>query len=210
MLAEFCDELLTKGEALVLAQMWKVDEAQQNDAIFRMEDLESIYRLELPGNPPCLSRPGLIWAARTVAWAATMLVDREEGETTIPSEIEEGRVANCEPSTIYSVDFLMRFLPSLVNNARRVDSDDPLLDTLLRLAEEWPLSSVGLEHRDGLRLCDQALKTIENDPSLSALYVDRIIATKDRTRIDLPWVQRRIRETAGSYSHLVEKTLVDE
>jgi len=72
-----------------------------------------------------------------------------------------------------------------------------LLDELKTLATAWPLSSVGIPS-----LADLNLDSFINDETLSRLYVDRIIATNDLSRLGHPRVDELLRAALGLHRTL--------
>ena len=71
------------------------------------------------------------------------------------------------------------------------------MDRLVELGRRWPLSSVGVAN----------LGTVDPPPfvhhdCLLQLYVDRIIASKDRSRMNDPVVREAIRAAIGLYPEL--------
>ena len=102
-----------------------------------------------------------------------------------------------DPATIYSVDLTLRWLPDLLTLARAAATRDVLVDELLRLAREWPLSSVGIKDLPG-----SEPGAIVEHPSLLQLYVDRIIARRDKSRLGHPAVDRGVRTALGMFPEL--------
>ena len=102
------------------------------------------------------------------------------------------------PAVHYSVDLTFRFLPDLVKLARIASEQDPLVERLMAWARHWPLSSVGI----GANVGPVEIGPIVNHPCLLALYVDRVIARRDLTRLDDARVRDGVRQALGLYSEL--------
>jgi hypothetical protein len=100
------------------------------------------------------------------------------------------------PAVHYSVDVVFRFLPDLARFARSAADNDPLLEPLQRWARQWPLSSVGMAGVDGADVAFVA------HPALLALYVDRVIATRDRSRLADERVRQAVRAALGLHPQL--------
>ena len=95
------------------------------------------------------------------------------------------------PAVQYSVDVMMRFLPDLIRHASAVPREDPLMVTLYGWAADWPLSSVGVPLDRPVDAA--AVESIVSDRALLTLYVDRIVARKDLSRLSHPSVVEAIR-----------------
>ena len=80
---------------------------------------------------------------------------------------------------------------------RAVASGDPLLHQLLMLGRGWPLSSVGVPGVDPVDV-----ESFLGHFGLRQLYVDRIIARQDVTRLGNPLVDMCVRETLGAFPDL--------
>jgi hypothetical protein len=179
--------VVTSDEAFELGQRW--------EEIIR--DWDGLYRNELALEAPALSLAAAEWAARRLYRGCQALVCREMPLPAVQQFLAESCTVPQSPSTIYSVDLLFRFLPDLVAFARRVNRNDPLIGELLALARDWPLSSVGIE---GVQGVDP--RGFLDDPSLRQLYVDRILATGDVTRLNCEEVRVAARTSLGGHPEL--------
>ena len=97
----------------------------------------------------------------------------------------------------YSADLSLRFLPDAWRLARDASESDPLVSFLLKTANRWPLSSVGISSTS-----ISSVDGFATDPSLLALYVDRIIERRDNSRLDDPRVRESIRRAVGAHDVL--------
>ncbi len=158
---------------------------------------ESEYRDELPGNPPAISRPALLWGAMTTFRVSSFLAHRDANDETIRQAMRESCPESLSPSVCYSVDLTLRFLPDLVRLAKAVSANDPLVEILMELARQWPISSVGIANVGPVDT-----QAIVDDPCLLRLYVDRIIASKDQSRFDEPRVRDAVLAAIGAHPEL--------
>ena len=67
----------------------------------------------------------------------------------------------------------------------------------MTIANAWPLSSVGVSGVEA-----GGLEPILDDECLRRLYVDRIIARDDRSRLTHPRVREAVMEAVGMYEEL--------
>jgi hypothetical protein len=171
------------------------EDLQQADEL--LAAFERQYRDELPGTPPPFARP----AARQGAWllyrVCQFLVFRDLDAETMRRELCHEPDAASSPSVHYAVDLTLRFLPDAVRLARGKASGDPLVTELLRLATHWPLSSVGVSG-----VGDVTVDAFVEDPCLRRLYVDRIIARQDLSRLCDERVRAEVAGVVGSHPEL--------
>jgi hypothetical protein len=163
-----------------------------------LSQYEHSWRLEFPGEAPAFHVPAAIWAATMLYRAVQAAVYRQ-----IPEPILRDGLSLACPSTPneaarhYSVDLLFRFLPDLVVLAHHASPDDPLLQVLQTWANQWPLSSVGMKGVE-----PAGVAAIASHAGLLQLYVDRILAREDFSRLADPRVQTAVRESVGAYAEL--------
>jgi hypothetical protein len=128
-------------------------------------------------------------------------VFRDEGPEFGFEPLAGARELTALPAVHYSVDLTFRFLPDLTKQVRAVASDDPLAVELLRWAEHWPLSSVGVDGLD-TQAVDAALPAIVADDCLLRLYVDRVIDRRDHARLHHPAVRQAVAAALGVHDDL--------
>jgi hypothetical protein len=159
--------------------------------------LDAVARAEMAFDAPPMALAPARWAAALLFDACRFLVVREFG----PEVIAESFARRCpqppSPSVCFSVDLVMRYLPGVISLARGLAEDDPLLVKLMETAREWPLSSVGVAGA-GAGAGDVA--PFIDHRGLRQLYVDRIIETRDLSRLGDPRVRHAVREALGGFA----------
>ena len=201
--ARFVESLFTEGRVRVgesVGRDGRLHQPSADDLLKTksiLKELELSYRADLPGDPPDVSDNALLWGAVTTFHASSLLAYRDAGEEVVRLALSVPCPETASPSVCYSVDLTFRFLPDLVRLARAVSPNDPLVDVLTSLARQWPLSSVGIA---GVESVD--VTSILADDCLLQLYTDRIIATKDRSRLNEQRVRDKIRASIGLHSEL--------
>ncbi len=170
-------------------------EAAETRLLLEMDRRE---RLEFPGEAPALSLPAAQWATATFYQACQLLVCRD-----VPAaETAEALAAACPPARSpevhYSADLVLRYLPDLLGTARRLAAGDTLVDALVRIALEWPLSSVGVPglKPEGLSEID----TFIGHRGLRQLYADRILQHDDTGRIQHPAARAAVMASVGQHA----------
>jgi len=198
-LAQFLDSLANRGRAVVAFHRLDPAHPAPTQAL---EPLAERASWELAGPAPALHIPAAAWAARILYQLCQTLAlrdfdtDRLSEILAIPSP-----TPRC-PETDWSVDLTFRHLPRLYSLAMAVPSPDSFLKVLHQLATDWPLSSVGLPtalHASIEPLPDAHLL---QHPTLRRLYLDRIVATRDTTRVTDARVAEAIRADLGLHPEL--------
>jgi len=183
-LPTFLTRLFENG-AVQVPQFAPISRRERDAACETLIEFESQYRLSLAGIPPSFDPEIACEAAQMLYRVCQCLVYRE----LEPKEVLPKATLIAGPAGVaamhYSADLVLRFLPDVWRLAKDASERDPLVQCLSELAARWPLSSVGIP---GLSAC--SIDGFAGDRSLLALYVDRIIERRDKTRL----VDRRVRD----------------
>jgi hypothetical protein len=202
-IARFVASLFTDGRVRVpravdpRGTLWEPSFDELDDLFASLVSLERHYRNELPGIPLNLSRPAVLWGAMIVFRVSSFLAYRDIGADVIQAALSEPCPELPTPSACYSVDLTLRFLPDLIRLAKAISTDDPLVALLLKLGRDWPLSSVGI-----VDIGEVDPTPLVGDPCLKRIYVDRIIASKDRSRLNNTQVKESVRAAVGIHREL--------
>jgi hypothetical protein len=197
-LIDFWNEVHETGHAVV-------DDDGVSEGLSSQELCDAIastereWRLELAFVPPPLVMPAAVWAVQLMYRAAQLLVYHEIDAAVVERDLSVTCPEASSPAVVYSVDLAMRLLPDLVTLARAVSDDDPLTIGLMRLARQWPLSSVGILGVGS----DFHTDAFFDHPCLRRVYVDRIIDRRDTSRLSDARVAAVARESIGGFPTLV-------
>jgi hypothetical protein len=197
-LPTFLQSLFDHGHVRV-PQPDRVETAEDvKSAAALLADFEPSWRLEFPGDAPVFFPPAALWAARMMYRAAQGAVFRDVPLETLKNGLSAACPACSDAASLhYSVDLVFRFLPEVATLARRASSDDPLLEIVLSFANRWPLSSVGMK---GVQ--PESLDAIASHAGLLQLYVDRILARDDFSRLTDDRVRAAAQRAIGAYPEL--------
>lgn len=157
----------------------------------------AVLALEFPGQPPAWSADSAVWAAVSLYRACQLTVYRALDEQAIDELLAETCPSAGDAASHWSVDAVLRYLPDLVRHATTASPQDPLVARLRTWCAEWPLSSVGVAG-----ITPQHEDQIANHSGLLQLYVDRILAKKDRSRLAHPAVRAAIDRSLGAHRPL--------
>lgn len=167
-----------------------------------LREHESFYRAALSPGAPDLDVESAYWAARKLYQTCQLLTVRDAPPALARDTLLAVHEGPRGPEADYSVDLCFGYLRSLYQLAERVAPGDPVLDVVRQLAQGWPLSSVGIP---GIG-CPEALSFWDNT-CLRTLYVDRVIETEDRVRLEDVRVRRAVRRALGAYPELEPKIM---
>jgi hypothetical protein len=194
--ATFLTALLETGRVRVgLADLPAEHSIAEADETLRTFD--AVARLEMADDAPDFRLEAARWGASTLYRACQLLVFRDLDQAAVKHGLSRPCPGTIDPATIYSVDLTLRWLPDLLTLARAAAIRDVLVEELLRLAREWPLSSVGIKDLEGIEP-----GAIIEHASLLQLYVDRVIARRDKSRLVHPAVVRGVRRALGMFPEL--------
>lgn len=199
-LADIVPGLLEEGRVRISTPDAPTDD-ERNSAGEAVRAFERRYRLDLPGAPPELSLPAALWAVEAFYCACQCLSFREIGAEDVQQMLQPYS-GKRDAAAHYSVDLTFRVLPDLIHRARAASRDDPLVAELISLATAWPLSSVGV---DGVVVDD--LEAIFGNACLRRLYLDRVIAREDMSRLSDRRARDGIRETVGLHEELAPRVV---
>jgi hypothetical protein len=162
-----------------------------------LEEWDQRVRLELSHAAPSLHSEAALWGAQRLYRACQLLVFRSPDSQSHDRRQDSDLLKPRSPSIDYSVDLALQHLPDLMRISRAAAPNEALQAELESLSQAWPLSSVG----SGIRGAIDVSSFIEND-ALRALYVDRVIARRDFSRLDDPRVRDAVRAAIGLFSSL--------
>jgi hypothetical protein len=194
--ASFLSQLFEHGRVHVTGAD-EMSHEELAEARKQLTEFERAWRETLPGSAPEFLMEPALWSAQTVYRACQSLVYREW---------DAGRALRCSTAAPrgtrtaamhYSVDLAMRFLPDVWRLARTAAEGDALGSKLLELAGDWPLSSVGIPG-----VSASSIDGIAQSECLLALYVDRILERKDRSRLDDPRIRSAAQAAIGLFKDI--------
>jgi hypothetical protein len=162
-----------------------------------LRERDATVRLDFPGDAPDFDPNLALWGAEQFYRACQFTVYRDVPAPVVVAILS----APCPTAPLaaqhYHLDLTFRFLPDLMRLARTAAENDPLCEQLKDWANRWPLSSVGMAGVE-----PDANEPAWEDAGLLRLYVDRVIAARDLSRINNPRVRRALRAALGFYDRL--------
>ncbi len=174
-LTEFLKALFTKGSVVVSNKLKAFSNVDRLEAAAVLERFSRLDRLEMPGEMPAFDREAALWAATFIYRSAQLILLRDEAAASIPKYLVDFPGSR-DVAANYSVDLSFRFLPDVIKLAKGLAPGDPLVAKLEQTANLWPLSNPSIR----LEGVSEDLEKILDHPTLSLVFVDRVIAAKNR------------------------------
>lgn len=194
-LADFTRHLLEKGDVTVAGELVDLnDKKDLQDTAWRLKEFHAQDTLRMPGTAPEFYPAAAVWGAKYFYHAIQFTLLRELDADLI-NEYLPPFPAAINPKAIYSVDLTLRHLPRLFKLAKGLAPDDPLVLRFREAAANWPLSSVGIDIP-----AETPIEVLLSHPSLVGAYADRIIAQRDKNRLQNPAVKGVVEAALGNYA----------
>ncbi len=193
-LSHFLVALAETGQVAVSPEFVEDEDGDVGAVLLEMD---RVTRLNLAGSAPEFVPDAASWAARLLYRSCQFLVCRDVDGGILTTALREPCPMAHSPGTDYSADLALQYLPDLIHMARQVASGDPLVQQLLIIAREWPLSSVGVRGLEAV-----SVENFISDAALRQLYVDRILAREDVSRLGDSRVAQAVREALGAFPEL--------
>lgn len=167
---------------------------------------ERIWRCGVPGEPPRFDVATATAASRVLLSMCQAVVYREMEMADLKrlltaTSLPYGDVVVQNPSLHYSVDLLFRFMPQVIERAKRISQSDELIPLMLDVLKPWPLSSVGVSELSPAATC-LSLRVVQSDRSLWRMYVDRVISQKEAARLQHPETRAAVAAAIGPFEWL--------
>ena len=194
-LAGFIAQLIEHGRAQIRSSALDQGAPAPEDELTRAD---ALAREELLQEAPKLDLAAAQWAALSLYECTRSIVDRKVGTDELKATIRAPFSSPRNASIHWSVDLFFRHLPKIIGLASKVSRQDPIIDLLQQLGSEWPLSSVGMTCAPG----PLELSRILDQEALRRLYLDRILTTGDRSRLNDPRVVAHLRSDLGGHPEL--------
>ena len=201
-LSEFLNRLFRDGRVRVPRPAGISDtELRAADGV--LSAFEQEYRQELPATPPpppplCL--PAARWAATMLYQACQFVAFRDADEETVARTLAVACPHGDPAAVHYSVDLTFRYLPGLIKLGECFRAGSAA-------GAPCPLGGpvAALIGRDGRRWT-AANRPLARDPCLSGLYVDRVIALRDASRLSDPPVRDAVQQAVGLFPELAAES----
>jgi hypothetical protein len=153
--------------------------------------------LEYPGTPPPFAPQAALYGARTLFFAAQLLLYRRQSATEAAALLPP-YIGPIDVSAALSADLCLRFLPAIVRQLEEIDADDALIPLLRQHLSDWPYSAAGFFTEEPAPDPTPLLE----DPCARQLFADRVLERRDKLLTTHPLLAPLIRANTGAASDL--------
>ncbi len=192
---------LRESEEVILYQnvlSWEKNEEQEVIGFLSGEYQNE--SLDYPGQAPEFNPEAALWAAKTIYLAAQLILYRDHKEADLGGLFPDFE-GNSDPSAMLSADLCLRFLPDMLFQLKVIDTQDGLIDLLLKTAYNWHYSSM----RFPLDTGELSFEVIHSDDCLRQLYANRIIEYKKLKLAEHPACYETVKASLGMYGEVLWK-----
>ncbi len=181
-------------------------EIEDRDTIQILDFSRNEYRkeaLNYPHNPPIFDENAALWAAKIVYNTAQLMLYRADKAVELPKLLSDF-TGEITPSSALSADLYLRFLPHLITQLHLFDTEDPLIYILENILEKWHYSCINHAfNKESFDIEKLDFQWIINDKCLHQLYVNRILAYKNRKLAEQPVFAPLIAANLGIYGDIL-------
>jgi hypothetical protein len=189
---------LRQEEIMLYDNLLTVQEAEEKEVLFFLEMEYQEESSNYPHQAPAFHPEAAIWAAKTVYFAAQLILYRENQVGELKSLLPSfDGVLNAE--AILSADLSFRFLPAIITKLKIIDPEDALIEVLEMHLITWNYSAVGYD----LDWSSIDFDAIKQNSCLYQLYLDRIIEHKVHALASIPPFQQGIQASLGWHANLL-------
>ncbi|MFY0254469.1 hypothetical protein ACDQ55_10995 [Chitinophaga sp. 30R24] len=196
-LSVFINHLVREGQVAVVNQFVPFTPGELKETTTVLQEYYDNDILEMPGAAPIFNADAALWAAQYVYRTVQLALLRESGLEAIIQWMQP-YTADITDSSIYSADLCLRYLPDLLHLSKGLSPDDPLVQYIRKTAALWPFSSTGM-NLPATGNTDMIIAS----PSLLQAYADRIIASRDQGRCNIPAVLATVNTSLGNYANML-------
>lgn len=198
-LSQFIIDLLENGNVTIAGGLHDFDAKDKEATITILRKYYHRSILDMPFEAPKFHEAAAFWGATFIYRTVQFILLRDLEEEEIKTHLQDFPMEK-NPEVIYSVDLTFRYLKDLLNLAKGLSLNDPLVIRLKEVAAEWAFSSVGIKSIE--KINDKIF--LQND-SLRTAYVDRIIEAKDLKRIHNDEIKELVATALGNHTEIFWK-----
>lgn len=176
----FVDLLQTIREeesAILYNKLPEISDSEKQEAIAYLRKTYHEECIGYPNGYPPFDSKAALWGAQILYIACQLVLFRKQNFEDIVALLNDFSSPKT-PSTILSVDLMLRFLPSIIEILQSLAPDDPLIEVLTQLLEKWHYSGIAFPLNSEKLSFDIEL----HDPCVRQLYLDRVV---EKSRTDL-------------------------
>jgi len=181
-------------EILITANISKIDEDDAHETVLMLQKEYDLEKANYPFSPPEFDSKAALWSCKVIYYAAQLLVNRTNTNKKL-DDIVPMYAQPIDASAILSVDLCLRFLPYFISEFRYIDPNDPIIERLMKISEQFHYSAIGQD----LDLDKLDFEPILQNNCLKQLYLDRIVERKAIHYAKLECIEPLLHQNFGNY-----------
>ena len=132
------------------------------------------------------------WAAELIYNSSQLLLNREDIVESVIHHLKD-YVGQKSRSAIISADLCLRFLPDIIEKLVEIDPEDPLIEQLNRIGNEWHYSMIPI-----CKSVDEIdFSILESDRWLLQIYAERVAIFQNNVLMKVPIIDQYYTEELG-------------
>ena len=167
-LSQFITDLLENGNVTIAGGLHDFDAMEKTATVTILQKHYQRSILDMPFVAPEFHKEAAFWGATFIYRTVQFILLRDLDEEEIKTHLQDFPKEEINPEAIYSVDLTFRYLKDLLDLAKGLAPNDPLVIRLKEVAAHWAFSSVGIQGLENIN--DEML--LQNDAlKLSLIHI---------------------------------------
>lgn len=187
---------MRQEEIMLYDNLLTVSQKNANEVVYFLQLEYEEETSDYPFLAPSFDAEAALWAAKLVYFAAQLVLYRDNQPQELPAFFPDFNGFN-SAGTALSIDLSLRFLPHILEQLQRIDSEDPLITILEQKLAQWPYSAIGYQT---IELDEIIINQQIKDDCLRQLYANRIIEQKASNYLTIPKLYQQVKASMGMYS----------
>lgn len=189
--------LRTIEQIILYNKMTKVLSKEEKETILFLESEYENEILEYPGQAPDFHGEAALWGAKTLYFAAQLVLFRDHKIEELPVFLPEFK-GEINAQVLLSADLCLRFLPQIILELKRIDADDKAIPILEKHMTDFSYSAIGFDVVSEVINPD----VVFSDSCLKQLYLNRVVERKAKKNAEIENVKTELLAGFGDYKHV--------
>lgn len=194
--------LRTIEQVILYNKMSTISKEEEEEVILFLETEYENEILDYPCVAPEFNREAAGWGAKTVYFAAQLVLYREHKISELDLFLPKYKDV-LSASALLSADLCLRFLPQLIIEMKRIDADDLAIPILEQLLVDFHYSAIGFD----VDYETINLDIVFSDDSLKQLYLNRVVERKARKTAAIKEINQELMAGFGAHKQVFWKEL---
>jgi hypothetical protein len=182
-------------EVMLFGNVIDISKPEETQVVEFLRSAYELESLEYPYTPPSFNPEAALWAAKTIYFAAQLILYRDSKITKV-RELLHTYSHEINASATLSADLCLRFLPDVISQLSIIDPKDGLILHLQTMLATWHYSGV----RYSLNHEKLEFGELYTDLCLKQLYTNRVIRHKRLALAMHPFFTNSVSASLGLFA----------